>query len=1025
MIFCASEFLPSISETLAKKIKAQGSHVAVSAIATVPLVHEKKVRNKDPLFGIKSEEVAEPSEQLLLQPLMQKASKAIDYNDPAFLGTLHSDETFTRNSTSLKFLLTGSDVFPASYEEAGRTFMNYLHFQESARMALLRTRDLKPHLFSVPLPFFESDILQSSLYRNILIGKTGLGPLEDGSSVTEMVSHRDPRSVLHTQLGRKEFAEDEEEAVEGVAVEQKNDKLFDFLRRVRDAHTAVNRRARKAVYTTASVVQETDYLPPPAEEGEVNLLPPRKRALKPPTATRTPMAVSVTNVDVLIQIMGAKNVPQRNIMSENAVARRGSMMEKTTRQMQLDRDNNEATVAGPDEGGALSYEEDAVMDPLMLADDVLLSRNGVRSFVEVRFQAEKVSTTALEGMAPIWRQSYSLPFKAPQLDYSAAALVQVRDNIVLTVFDEVVEDDAHRGGFLEGETTSRTEKRYLGDLSIPISTLVNEGRIEATFRLTSPLANFGYSLRSQTNKRQQQKATNMFVNGDGAGETTQDHVVRKSAWVAFIPTLLGGLFNAPSSVVEGIFDYNEYLSSSITKEFGYFASSSSSTFISVMLTLDPLLPPNASHFLRPTDKLPPASLIVRSPGEVGNEAALLSHAKKWLADLMNYSPHTKTRNYALFATNNIGHAVFIPRFLTESTELPPGFNSRRSIVHLVASIPYISDAAMFLGASDLWCTMKQTFEIGAGDEEEHAVLMYNFLAALRGSSSSSNTYPSEESLKKESLFLVMGSGLPEGDTMYILLRDSSKPAQDFAPSNYVLVNPCTGFIYSAADPHCPLKHIYTLVTAYNIFANIQNFGDPSRLEFDITNSLHWRPFFGGRFPFPPTGIGCIQYANVLREEGSMYKSTLSSYCIEVETVVRNSVKSQMRKWRSKRKRFVSNFQYLFMANFSSRSITTYHPDASSTMYDMLQQLETWKRNGRILLIYCYVVRMNCNILLGDVSPTEGVDSIESVVSVKLKSLLRTRAIKGYPINIPFTDVNDVIARVTTLYTLRIIVYQTV
>ena len=95
------------------------------------------------------------------------------------------------------------------------------------------------------------------------------------------------------------------------------------------------------------------------------------------------------------------------------------------------------------------------------------------------------------------------------------------------------------------------------------------------------------------------------------------------------------------------------------------------------------------------------------------------------------------------------------------------------------------------------------------------------------------------------------------------------------------------------------------------------------------------------------------------------------------------------------------------------------------MYDMLQQLETWKRNGRILLIYCYVVRMNCNILLGDVSPTEGVDSIESVVSVKLKSLLRTRAIKGYPINIPFTDVNDVIARVTTLYTLRIIVYQTV
>jgi hypothetical protein len=40
---------------------------------------------------------------------------------------------------------------------------------------------------------------------------------------------------------------------------------------------------------------------------------------------------------------------------------------------------------------------------------------------------------------------------------------------------------------------------------------------------------------------------------------------------------------------------------------------------------------------------------------------------------------------------------------------------------------YVSDAQSFIGEVDLWCTNQQFWEIGAGDEEEHATMLYNYL----------------------------------------------------------------------------------------------------------------------------------------------------------------------------------------------------------------------------------------------------------------------------------------------------------
>ena len=129
---------------------------------------------------------------------------------------------------------------------------------------------------------------------------------------------------------------------------------------------------------------------------------------------------------------------------------------------------------------------------------------------------------AVIGGSPLWRQTISLPFIAPQGDFSPDSLNQVRDMMYFTLFDEIIEDDSERGGIstikylallneriyftiaqmdiyityvlglLDGENPIRVEKRFLGSFSVPFETIYNEGRIEGVFRIDTPTINFGY-----------------------------------------------------------------------------------------------------------------------------------------------------------------------------------------------------------------------------------------------------------------------------------------------------------------------------------------------------------------------------------------------------------------------------------------------------------------------------------------------------------------------------------------------------
>ncbi|XP_054706800.1 LOW QUALITY PROTEIN: coiled-coil and C2 domain-containing protein 2A-like [Uloborus diversus] len=110
----------------------------------------------------------------------------------------------------------------------------------------------------------------------------------------------------------------------------------------------------------------------------------------------------------------------------------------------------------------------------------------VQPFVEVMFQRTAVKTGIADGPHPTWNQEIELPFCAPNNNYSPASLETVKDVIYINLFDEVtvdlLDDDVERGTVVY----ERLERRWLGNLKVPFTTLYLNSKIEGTFRINVP-----------------------------------------------------------------------------------------------------------------------------------------------------------------------------------------------------------------------------------------------------------------------------------------------------------------------------------------------------------------------------------------------------------------------------------------------------------------------------------------------------------------------------------------------------------
>jgi coiled-coil and C2 domain-containing protein 2A len=91
----------------------------------------------------------------------------------------------------------------------------------------------------------------------------------------------------------------------------------------------------------------------------------------------------------------------------------------------------------------------------------------------------------------------------------------------------------------------------------------------------------------------------------------------------------------------------------------------------------------------------------------------------------------------------------------------------------------IEDSQAFNGAMpDLWCDSQEFLDLGAGDCEEHAILLCNYF----------NYIDEKQNRKHIKSYVCLGLGYPEGKTAYVMRRDTN--------SNHVeLWNPMRGEAY--------------------------------------------------------------------------------------------------------------------------------------------------------------------------------------------------------------------------------------
>ncbi len=420
-------------------------------------------------------------------------------------------------------------------------------------------------------------------------------------------------------------------------------------------------------------------------------------------------------------------------------------------------------------------DQDPIAQPASTSQTIGQFKDGpqessVYSYVEAQFQDESSRTTVSIGPNPAWNQELKLTFKSPNNDYSPETLNRVRDCLHLHLFDEVkidLKEDTAGDNDGVSEIHQRIEKKWLGSLSIPFSSLYKNTRIEGTFKLHSPPILLGYERSG----------------------------------------IVGGLLTASTDQA------SLGLGGGLTKNL------KNATYLNIYVTLQP-------------------ALIVPEPVkeklDCDEPESVIQHCLSWTEDFSLRFPNRKIHPLVADVT---GKSVLMTRFFKsikppkEFSESLAGEAKSLSIAWFVSLIPYLPSNALFPGLQNIWPTCDQIIHMMVGSEVEHALLLCNFFTSLG-----------------KKTFLVLGQGVPEGDTVYVLTVEES--------GEHRFWNPMTGEHYAANETFCPLESVAAVANESNIWANVQLSDKPSRLKWDFAQSGDWLPLFGGNVSNP--GLPSIQ-----------------------------------------------------------------------------------------------------------------------------------------------------------------------
>lgn len=258
----------------------------------------------------------------------------------------------------------------------------------------------------------------------------------------------------------------------------------------------------------------------------------------------------------------------------------------------------------------------------------------------------------------------------------------------------------------------------------------------------------------------------------------------------------------------------------------------------------------------------------------------------------------KDRTILLWAENTKNQSVFLPRFVTPLAP-PPGLllsndpDPIAKVVRYVSLIPHIEDNKAFKDLPDLWSTCQEFIDLGFGDYEEHSILLCNYFKWIDKENPNIRT------------FLVLGRGVPEGKTVYVLRRDivtgdvelwcSNKGIgfslkQERFNSNFLCFNITRGTRTMAQDIEniIGLKSVGCLIDENDVYINIQPSSEPYSIDYNVDDPKKWTSFLGNGtkriYYFPNKVVSTIQ-------EPLIYEVTPARFVqdvqLEIEYIIKN------------------------------------------------------------------------------------------------------------------------------------------
>ena len=338
--------------------------------------------------------------------------------------------------------------------------------------------------------------------------------------------------------------------------------------------------------------------------------------------------------------------------------------------------------------------------------------------------------------------------------------------------------------------------------------------------------------------------------------------------------------------------------------------SQNATTLHIMATLD-------TPLIKPAEALPE----IRG----GEDQAMQQRARKFVASLKS-KKFMKNREVMVLAPTLDGDMLLVSKFIYPQ-QPPRGLtgkvmNTVTEIVRFVSLVPFLEDFQLSQGQTEAWNTSHDFLQLCAGDWEEHAILLCNYFNYIDNS-----IYQS---------YIVIGNGIPEGKTVYVMRVKLSNPKEDI-----VFWNASTGEGFAVDDETCPLR-IGTIVNQDNIWVNIQSTDDPSHMEFKLSDPNCFKCFFDAKYP-----KGQMETCQIPVLE---YTIPDELYLEQLERQILNTLKEEFREWRGNRAMTLQSvLEKELQATLESMEyeVSGLQGDVPFSTYEHIRSLEKYTRNYKM------------------------------------------------------------------------------